>query len=295
MRIVFIINPISGTGGRPDAARRRAEMAAAFVERERLSGEVFVTEGQGHGRELTRAAIARGAGLVAAWGGDGTVNEVGSELAFGSVPLAIVPSGSGNGLARALGIPLDPAAALRGLLRGRNRVVDAGEIDGRLFFNIAGVGLDARVAHRFARSGRQRGLRRYVVATLTELFTYVPEPCVVSTETDTLHVRPLLVAVANGPQYGNGALIAPGADLSDGRLDVVVAAHRSPLRTLARMPQMFSGRVADVPGVSVLQTAHVRISAAMPLLYHADGEPAVGGTALVARIRPRALTVRVTA
>ena len=106
------------------------------------------------------AALSRGATMCVAWGGDGTVNEVASALAFTPVALAIVPSGSGNGLARELGVPLDAVSALTVAIDGRDRIIDAGEIEGRLFFNIAGLGLDARIAHRFAVNGlARRGFR----------------------------------------------------------------------------------------------------------------------------------------
>src|SRR3954471_23824415 len=103
MSVAVIINPISG-GARPGAARRRAQTARDEVERHGDAAEVFVTERQGHARQLAKAAAARGVRLVLAWGGDGTINEVASALAFQDVPLGIVPAGSGNGLAMELRI-----------------------------------------------------------------------------------------------------------------------------------------------------------------------------------------------
>ena len=162
--VAVIINPISGTGGRPEVARQRAELAAAFC-----IGARRRRRGVRHRARRTRArAGARGARprrhrSCIAWGGDGTVNEVASALAFRDVALAIIPSGSGNGLARELGIPFDPHAAFAVAFDGRERVIDAGELDGRLFFNIAGLGLDARVAHEFAATGLvRRGFARYL-------------------------------------------------------------------------------------------------------------------------------------
>ena len=119
-KVVVIINPISGAGRRRDVARRRAEQAAALIEQRRLNAEVFVTERPGHARELAQAARRRGVTLFVAWGGDGTVNEVGSALVGSDASLAIVPSGSGNGLARELGIPLDPASAFQVVFDGRH-------------------------------------------------------------------------------------------------------------------------------------------------------------------------------
>ena len=130
--VAVIINPISGTGGRTDVVRQRIACATAELARHRIDGHVWVTERPGHARELAQAAIQRDAPLVLAWGGDGTVNEVGSVLAFSNVTLAILPSGSGNGLSRELEIPFDPEAAFRiALASGRDRLIDAGELDGR--------------------------------------------------------------------------------------------------------------------------------------------------------------------
>src|SRR5262249_12514262 len=159
---------------------------------------VFVTEHPGHARDLTAAACTRGVDLVVAWGGDGTVNEVASALAFGETPLAVVPSGSGNGLARELGVPLDARQAFVAALSGRNRCIDAGELDGRLFFNVAGVGLDAQVARRFADLGRERrGFIRYAQLTLHEVFAYKPAEYTITTDGGTHRERVLMIAIAN--------------------------------------------------------------------------------------------------
>src|SRR4051812_24367752 len=111
MFLALIINPISG-GGRAGEGRVRAERAAAALTAHGLDGEIFVTERRGHGHDLARRAVARGAAMVVAWGGDGTVNEVASALVGTESALAIVPSGSGNGLARALGVSRDPTRAI---------------------------------------------------------------------------------------------------------------------------------------------------------------------------------------
>jgi YegS/Rv2252/BmrU family lipid kinase len=292
--IAVIINPISGTGGRADVARRRAEQARALIEQRALSGDVLLTEHPGHARELVRAALANGASTILAWGGDGTVNEVASELAFRSETLAIIPSGSGNGLARELKIPFDPAGAFDVALAGRTQVIDAGELDGRLFFNIAGLGLDARVAHRFAADGLvRRGLRRYLEMTAAELLAYKPDDHTVMVDGDSVRRRTVLIAIANGRQYGNGALIAPEAIVDDGRLDVVMIGHRSPLVALLQVPWIFAGQVGRLPGVTMRKGVSIEITSVHPVVYHIDGEPFVGGASLKAHVRPQALRVRV--
>jgi YegS/Rv2252/BmrU family lipid kinase len=291
---VVIVNPISGTGRRPEQARERLAIARAAAAASTIDAQVCVTEHGGHARALAREALGRGASPIVVWGGDGTINEVGSEVAFRDAALGIVPSGSGNGLARALSIPFDPHAAFAVAFAGRERVIDAGEIDGRLFFNVAGLGIDARVAHEFAAHGlMRRGFRRYLAIAARELVSFRPDDRTIIADGVRTETRAMLVALANGPQYGNGARIAPHAALDDGRLDLVVVEHRSLLATIAHVPFLFAGRIDRVPGVRTQKTSEIEIASPGPVVYHVDGEPFAGGVSLKGRVRPGALRVRV--
>ena len=293
--VAVIINPISGAGRRPDVARQRAELATAFLHRRHVDGEVFVTERGGHARELAVAALERGVSLCIAWGGDGTINEVASALAFTSAALGIIPSGSGNGLSRELNIPFDSHAAFEIALGDHERVIDAGEIEGRLFFNLAGVGLDARIAHQFAATGLvRRGFRRYLEIASNEIFARARHEYGITVDGTLRRSHVLLVAIANGRQYGNGALIAPTARIDDGKLDVVIVDDRSPWAVIRHAPKLFRGRLADVPGVTMSTATRIEITANEPLIYHVDGEPCVGGSVISASIRPAALRIRVS-
>jgi len=293
--IAVVINPISGTGGRIEVARARAAQASAFLSsRGSDPSNVFITERSGHARELALAAVARGVTTVVAWGGDGTMNEVGTALAFKDAALALVPSGSGNGLARDLGIPFDATAALEIAFDGTERTIDAGEIAGRLFFNVAGIGLDARVAHRFAVDGLEhRGFRRYMAITMRELVAYQPDQLTVATPASSTTTSSLLVAIANGRQYGNGAVVAPHAKLDDGRLDLVIVSTRSLVRACAELPMVFLGLIDRVGGVRMEKTESVQVTAPHPVVYHLDGEPIAGTLGISARVRPRALRLKV--
>jgi len=293
-RTAVIINPISGTGGRPDAARRRAEQAAALLTALGVDAEIFVTERGGHARELATAAVDRGMPRVIAWGGDGTVNEVASALAFRAATMAVIPSGSGNGLARELSVPLEPAGAFATAVDGRTRVIDCGELDGRLFFNVAGLGLDAHVAHGFAAHGLvRRGFRRYLEVAARELFTYTADEYSIVTDGETRRSRAMIVALANARQYGNGALIAPNARVDDGKLDVVVIDDRPVWQTFLQVRKLFNGRIASISGVSITAAAAVEITSTRDAIYHVDGEPFVGSTRLKARAHAGALRVQV--
>jgi YegS/Rv2252/BmrU family lipid kinase len=255
-------------------------------------GEVFVTERRGHAHELAAAAARRGARLVLAWGGDGTVNEVASALAFGQTAVGIVPSGSGNGLASDLKIGGDPGRTIVEAIEAAPRAIDAGELGGRLFFSVAGVGFDAHVASCFDSGlGSRRGFSGYLRVTLRELLRYQPGDYTITGDFTCLARKAVLVTIANSTQFGNRARIAPGAKVDDGRLDVVVLEERSRLSTLFALPRLFTGSVARARGVSTGQIERLTIESDRPMTFHVDGEPVPGGTRLEARVHLGALRV----
>ena len=258
-----------------------------------MSCEVAFTERPGHAGELAADFHHRGFSPIIAWGGDGTVNEVASALAFRDGVMAIVPTGSGNGLSRELGISLDPPRALETAVRGLERVIDLGELGGRLFVNLAGIGLDAAVASAFSQLPG-RGLRRYVHATLSTVFRYTSDIYRIGTDaqTDLFEGRALIVELANGTQFGNNAMIAPHARLDDGLLDLVIVAPRGALRALWGVRRLFDGTIDHDPGVQTTTVSRVTIEAQRPMRFHVDGEVVQGGTSLEARTHPAALRVR---
>src|SRR3954464_9582547 len=150
MSVVIIINPVFG-GLASSEVRRRIELAKAILRPLSEPGEVRVSERRGHARQLAERAVADGARLVFAWGGDGTVNEVSSALVGTAAALGIIPAGSGNGLARELGIARRPRLAITEAIRAEPRRIDVGELGERLFVSVAGIGFDAHVAACFDR------------------------------------------------------------------------------------------------------------------------------------------------
>jgi YegS/Rv2252/BmrU family lipid kinase len=293
VRVVVIINPIAGSEGR-DGGRRRAELAASLLDRRGVDYEILVTERAGHARELAAGAVGRGASVVCAWGGDGTVNEVACALFSGGVPLAIIPAGSGNGLARELGIPRTPAEALAVAIAGRSHRIDVGEVGGRLFVNLAGIGFDAAIAARFAVSAR-RGFMRYCTIAAVEMGRYTPRSYTLSIAGRDERQRAWMIVLANARQYGNGAVIAPGARPDDGRLDLVVVHDQPVWRVLMRAPRLFRGTLNERDGVSFRQIISATIAGDEPLGVHVDGEPVKAGLTLEASIHAAALAVKVPA
>jgi len=289
MPISIIINPVAG--GRPGAVGGRVELARRVAADCGEAADVSVTEAPGHARARAKAARENGARLIVAWGGDGTVNEVASEVAFTGVPIAIVSGGSGNGLARELGVAADPEQALRAAIGARPRTIDVGEIDGRLFVNIAGLGLDAYVASQFNASGTRRGLAGYIGCTARALLQYVPCRYEITTPGARLTPRALLVTLANSPQFGNGVRIAPAAKVDDGLLDLVVVEERSRLASICRLPRLLAGSVDRIAAWSSRPVEQVTIESDRPMLFHVDGEPVQGGTRLLARVHPGALKI----
>ncbi|HEY7288930.1 MAG TPA: diacylglycerol kinase family protein [Vicinamibacterales bacterium] len=290
MSVAIIINPISG-GARPGKAQARAQIALAAIERHGDQAEVFITERRGHAHDLAKSAVRRGTRLVLAWGGDGTINEVASALAFEETPLGIIPSGSGNGLATELKISRRPEEAIRMALSTPARAIDLGEIGGRLFANVAGIGFDAHIAEQFNLNDNvRRGFIGYARITSRALFSYEQRPYVVQGD-GTFDGRAVLVTIANGAQYGNNARIAPSARADDGWLDLVVVSERSRWETLRYMPRLFNGNALSVPGYSTTRIRRARIESDRPMVFHVDGESVSGGTTLDVRIHPGALLI----
>jgi YegS/Rv2252/BmrU family lipid kinase len=256
---------------------------------------VSVTDRAGHARDLARTARADGARLVVAWGGDGTVNEVASALAFGDVPLGIMPAGSGNGLAHELGITADPTDALSRSIRAMPRAprnIDVGEIDGRLFVNLAGIGFDAHVAARFnAPENQRRGLVGYASLATRSLASYACTRYDIVTPAWRVTVCALLVVLANGTEFGNGVRIAPGARVDDGALDLVIVEERSRLGTMWNMRRLLSGSVDRAANWSSRHVREVTIDSDAPMIFHVDGEPIHGGSHVDARVHAGALRI----
>ena len=293
MDVGIIINPISG-GGRRASIGDRVALAEDALRMAGLDGEIMITERRGHGRELARSLIERAVKAVVVWGGDGTINEVASEVAFRGLELGIVPGGSGNGLARELGLPRESRAAFRTALQGRARSIDAGELGGRLFFNVAGVGFDAFLADRF-NALATRGPLGYVISTFRGVMTYESSHYVLRASDVAISQTALVVALANTRQYGNDAQIAPLARPDDGLLELVVLPALAPLAALWQARRLFSGTVHKVPGVRMQSIRQLEIASDALERFHVDGEVVPATDTLSATVHPHALPVRVPA
>ena len=292
--VVAIVNPLSGAGATPGVAERRVALLTARFAAARVAGAVHLTQRSGHAGELARAAIAAGAQTVIAWGGDGTINEVGTAVAGTRAVLGIIPAGSGNGFASEIGVPTLPEAAIEVALHGRNRPIDAGEVEGRLFFNIAGIGFDAVVAERFnLQSLGRRGLGPYVRIGLRETFRYRAVRYRIVLDDEELVTTALLIAFANGREYGNHIRLAPHARMDDGKLEAIVVEDRTPLARLWTSRHLALGTADKATRVIARSIRTARVEADGDLLYHLDGEIGRARGSVTVRIREKLLTVRV--
>jgi YegS/Rv2252/BmrU family lipid kinase len=293
VKVAAIINPISGAGADTDAAARRIAILREQLERRGLRASIALTTHGGHARELAAAAARDGADLAIVWGGDGTVNEAGTALLGTETALGLVPAGSGNGLAAALGAPHDPAAAIALALDGRRRKIDAGTIAGRPFFNIAGIGVDARIARRFnARGKGARGPGPYFVIGISEGCRYRAQEYEVELDGDRLKMRALLIAFANGREYGTGAKLCAAACLDDGLLDAVVVEDRSVIARFWHARLLASGTPGRAPRVTTRTVRHARIRSNAPMEYHVDGEIGQTDDEIEVTVKPGALWIR---
>jgi diacylglycerol kinase (ATP) len=294
-RAVVIVNPLSGRGRYESQIHEHASLAQRVFASHGIEAVVRPTTKAGDAHAFARQAAADGCDMVVAWGGDGTINEAASALIHTGVPLGVVPAGSGNGLALDLMIPFDARAALEVAATGHTRTIDAGRVDESLFFNIAGVGIDAVIAARFNERGmRRRGLAGYLQLSATELMRYRALRYHLRFEDEHVEQDAMLVAFANGRQYGNRLLIAPGARLDDGLLEVVIV-ERLSLPVIAwRLPSLFRGTLQAGRGVAMRAARSVQVSASDAIPYHVDGEPRMGGRDLRVEVLPAALRVRVT-
>jgi YegS/Rv2252/BmrU family lipid kinase len=238
--------------------------------------------------EFANKAIAQKASKIIAIGGDGTVNEIGSVLTETTIPLGIIPMGSGNGLARHLQLPLQFDAALARALHGKEIALDVGIINDRKFFCTTGIGFDAAVASRFAK-GRTRGFMNYVKSTLYTLFHY--KPIEISIDKGPLE-KIFSLTIANANQFGNNAYISPYSDLQDAHLEMVTIQPHTILKAVTIAIRLFNKTIHASKKVSIRSIQHITIQYKKGMPIHIDGESLKTDIDnLVISIEPQALLV----
>ena len=282
---MLLVNPHSA-GGRTIKLLPEIERE---LERRGVPYRVVRTESLDHGVAEARAAAGDDE-IPVVMSGDGLIGQIGGALAGTNTPLGILPGGRGNDLARVLGIPTEPAGSVAALAEGNVRAIDVGEVNGKRFLCIASCGFDSD-ANRIANEAKLvRGNLVYAYAAIRALAAW--KPATFALELDGAKVENVgyTVAVANSKAYGGGMFIAPEADLSDGRFDVVLVGDRGKISCLINLPKVFKGTHVENEEVRVMRAAEVTIRADRPFAVYADGEHLTDLPATL-HVLPRALRV----
>ncbi|MBQ9561145.1 MAG: diacylglycerol kinase family lipid kinase [Prevotella sp.] len=286
-RIVFIINPISGTGSK--------EVIPSLIERhidkEAYDVEMRFTEYANHASEITTQCKEDGVDIVVAVGGDGTVNEVARALVDSPTALGIIPCGSGNGLARHLMLPMNVKGAIDIINVGLIHELDYGVINEHPFFCTCGMGFDAFISKKFADAGK-RGMMTYLENVLREGLKYEPDTYELTIDgNDTKQYQAFLLSVANASQYGNDAYIAPQASMSDGLLDVVIMEPFDILEAPQVGIELMNKTLDKSSRIKYFKAKDIKIRRSKPGVIHYDGDPVEAGTELHVAIHNKGIRV----
>ncbi|WP_051522348.1 diacylglycerol/lipid kinase family protein [Porphyromonas gingivicanis] len=286
-RVIAIINPISGIASKHKVP---ALLAAAYQDREE---ELFLTytKGEGHAAEVIKEAMVHGLDSVIAVGGDGTINEIASALSGSEVKLGIIPRGSGNGLARALGIPMqNDAEAVRIITEGKLVSIDMGLANGLPFFCTFGVGFDAQITKRYD-DASTRGLLTYIKSAIDEYISFKPQEYKISIDNHDIGGEAFLITCANIEQYGNNAYIAPNASPSDGLLDLVIIRPLEGIHAAQVALQLFTKTIDKNARIESYRGSHIVIERSAFGPAQIDGESVQMGKKIEIGVRQQDLLV----
>lgn len=286
-KVLFIINKYSGTGYQ---SKLEGKMIKICHQHD-VECTLEFTERRGHATALAREGVEANFDWVVASGGDGTLNEVAQGLMHTHVPMGIIPRGSGNGLARHLGIPLTIEASTNALFDSTPTLIDTFTLNGKLSLNVSGIGFDGHIANQFDKASK-RGFTSYAKITIEEYQRFKPFEIEVSLPGQTLHRRAFVVAVANSSQYGNNAKIAPSASVRDQLMHITLATKVPPYRVDFAYA-LFTGTVDQSTFCETFTAAQFSAKVKEPMAYHIDGEPCGQATEFDFVLLPLSLNVLV--
>lgn len=282
--VLFIVNKYAGTGYQPQAEDRILTACAKF----NTTATITFTSRPGHGTDLAREAVGNFDKVVAV-GGDGTLNEVACGLLHSETPMGIIPKGSGNGLARHLGISMKMDKALEQVLTGQTVAMDTFRLNGKLSLNVSGIGFDGHIANLFAQK-KKRGFWTY--ARLVTLHYLTFKEFEAGLEMDhhaaTKHTA-FIIAIANASQYGNNARVAPNASITNNSLQTAILKKIPAQRGFRFAYQMFTGKLKTGKHYSCFTVNNGLIKVNKPMAYHVDGEPCGEASEFKIEILPHSL------
>ena len=284
-KALFIINPISG-GKKKDGV---PELIEEHLDAKLFKAVIVFSDGVSHARQIAKEAVGK-FDVVVAVGGDGTVNEVASAIVGSDTALGIVPFGSGNGLARFLKIPMDTQKAIETLGTGNTIAIDSGRLNGRPFFNMAGMGFDAHISEVFSHT-KKRGFITYIKSSIKEVINYKPQTYHLDIDGKTYDREAFMLSFANSSQYGNDAHISPHASVQDGLLDVCVIKPFPLWRFFEMGIRMMRKTTDKTKYVEIIKGQRIIVKRDNPGPLHLDGEPQMAGTDAEIVLIPHSLKV----
>lgn len=257
-----MINPVSGGG----KAKKVVDLIHHYFQPPEYDYQISYT--QPNNKNIT---IAKDSKMVIAVGGDGTINKVASQLLSLQIPLGIIPMGSGNGLARHLGIPMDPLKAMAIIKKGGTTRIDVGKINNEIFLCAAGIGFDATVADRFSKS-KQRGLLNYLKIGMLLFFRYKSKKYHLLIDDQSVERKAFVIVFANASQYGNNAVVAANADIRDGLLNICLIKNVTWLNVSLLLASLFLKKLHTLPNVICYVGKKIVLKNTSVEKMHRDGE-----------------------
>lgn len=285
-RIAFIINPISGIFHKdriPTLIRKNLDLSI-------FEPEIIFTQYAGHASELAKEFADKGFDYVVAVGGDGTVNETACALRHTDTALGIVPTGSGNGLARHLNISLSTKKAIKQLNKSKITTIDYCLINEKPFFCTCGVGFDAHISMEFCKV-KKRGFFSYLRKIIIGFFSYEPEEYHLKSEDKEFKTEAFLITIGNASQWGNAAYVAPKASVKDGFFDVVVLKKVSFFPALWLAVKLYTRKIDNNKYIKTWKAKELTVTTESSMPSHLDGEPFERGKQVHITVVPAGLKV----
>jgi diacylglycerol kinase (ATP) len=284
-KALFIINPVSG-GKKKDKV---PELIQNNLDTSLFEPTIVFTTGVLHASELAKEAIGK-YDYVIAVGGDGTVNEIASSIVGTDTVLGVLPFGSGNGLARFLGIPMAVEKAIKALNGQRVELIDSAKLNGQWFFNMAGMGFDAHISEVFSHD-KTRGFGAYIRSAFREIVNYKPETYHLEIDGAVYEREAFMLSFANSSQYGNNAHVSPKASVQDGLIDVCII-KPFPLYRFPEMGlRMFTKTANRSKYVEIIRGKKIIVKRGKGGPVHLDGEPQILGVDSEINIMPGSLKI----
>lgn len=288
-KIRFIINPKSGTADK----HQFVEWINSTIDKNIFDSEVIFTKAPGHATELAREAANAGYEIVVSVGGDGSANETGAGLVGTKTALGIIPTGSGNGMARHLKIPIDFKKSVALLNSGKPELVDTLKINERFCLGTFGIGFDAHIAHLFAKAGT-RGYSTYVKLVLAEFSKFKPINFKIFADKKEYHISCFLLTFANSSQFGNNAVIAPFADVKDGIIDISIVRKFPVFAAPHLIYRMMNNTIHNSKFFDRLNAKEILVRNEGKINGHIDGEPVQLDGDIAIKMNPLSLNIIVS-